>query len=173
MKTPKLKSNTARSVRSRAGRREASPGLDVDKSITSLPRAERTSTSKPFILSVQHSSAVSKKKQKRPTRAQRLRQEKGLERAEVVMDKTEKKVAKSIQRGKLTKARKATWDDLNNKRRTNAYKILQDQAVESMDTSEKGQLEEPKTVGSSAPSVLPALPAQNDKFEHELDGEIT
>jgi hypothetical protein len=42
------------------------------------------------------------------TRAQRLRQEKGLEKAEIVMDRTEKKVAKSVSKEKNAKARKVS-----------------------------------------------------------------
>ncbi|EAS28058.3 uncharacterized protein CIMG_09262 [Coccidioides immitis RS] len=173
MKTPKLKSNRTKSVRSRAARRDASPSVDVDKSIASLPRAERTVLTRPSVLGAQHVAGVSKKKQKRQTRAQRLRQEKGLERAEIVMDKTEKKVAKSMNRGKVVKARKATWDDLN-KRGTNAYKILQDQGPDAMDTSDNER--QPKQRKPAVSSVNPpqlAQPAQTEQFDFELDGEIT
>ncbi|EEP80187.1 predicted protein [Uncinocarpus reesii 1704] len=175
MKTPRLKSSSAKSVRSRSARREASPGLDVDKSVTSLPRAERTAVTRSSVLNAQHDSAVSKKKQKRQTRSQRLRQEKGLERAEVVMDKTEKKLAKSVHKGKVVKARKSTWDDLN-KRGKNAYKILEDQ-VDAMDTDDKeARPKQSKQPGPPPSSVLPApsaQPTQTEMFDHEIDGEIT
>ena len=98
---------TAKSLHSRAARRAVSPSLDVDKSITSLPRPETTISVGTSALGSQHNSGVSKKKKsKQKSRAQKLRQEKGLQRAEIVMDKTEKKVSNSVQRGKRVKARK-------------------------------------------------------------------
>lgn len=98
---------TAKSIHSRAARRAASPSLDVDKSITSLPRPETTVPVETHVLGAQHNSGVSKKnKSKQKTRAQKLRQEKGLQRGENVTDKTEKKVANSVQRGKRVKARR-------------------------------------------------------------------
>jgi Alb1 len=79
---------------------------------------------------------VSKKrmKQKTMSRAQRLRQQKGIERAEIVVDQLERKVASGIRKATKVKARKvrgtsafhvsstdvsqkATWDDLNRNRR--------------------------------------------------------
>lgn len=47
------------------------------------------------------------------TRAQRLRYQKGLERAEENIDKLELKRAKSSGKGKLVKERAKGWDDIN------------------------------------------------------------
>ncbi|KAI1909769.1 hypothetical protein LOZ61_004832 [Ophidiomyces ophidiicola] len=172
MKTPRLKSKGA-STRSRAARRDTSPGVDIDNSLSSLPRAERTSTTTHSVLGARHDSSVSKKKQKRQTRAQRLRQEKGLERAEVVMDKTEQKVAKSLKKGKVVKARRAAWDDLN-KPGSKSYKVLQAQTADSMDTEQNdGQADPAKKTASSVRQMPPTEPMQQEKFDFELDGEIS
>ncbi|KAG8631656.1 hypothetical protein KVT40_000796 [Elsinoe batatas] len=106
----KSKKNRDISVHSRAARRAASPSLDVDKSILDT-KTEKESGG--------HASAyggiLKKKKQKPLSRQQRLRQEKGMERAEQNLDKLSKKVADSHFREKKVKTRNAAWDDLNEK----------------------------------------------------------
>ena len=47
-----------------------------------------------------------KQKQKRMSRAQRMRQQKGMDRAEAVLDQLEIKKARSLNRGKTVKARR-------------------------------------------------------------------
>lgn len=80
-----------------------SPSVDIDKSLTSLPRPET-----PQVLAAHVNSGVTKKKSKSKakTRAQRLRQEKDMQRAEVVMDQMEKKVSKSLEKGRAVNRRK-------------------------------------------------------------------
>ncbi|OJJ61803.1 hypothetical protein ASPSYDRAFT_75810 [Aspergillus sydowii CBS 593.65] len=105
------------SKHSRAARRAASPSLDLDKSLTSLPRAENTPMQRESILADRANAGVSKKqsKAKAKSRAQRLRQQKGMDRAEAIMDQLEIKVAKSENRAKTVKSRRAEWSDLNGK----------------------------------------------------------
>ncbi|KAK5232762.1 hypothetical protein LTR16_012704, partial [Cryomyces antarcticus] len=51
-------------------------------------------------------AGISKRKKQKPmSRQQRLRHQKGLERADIVIDKTEKKIAKSAIKGKVFKER--------------------------------------------------------------------
>jgi hypothetical protein len=88
---------TAVSTRSRAARREASPGINLDKSITS----EKTTKESSEFYSGAHDAGISKKKKQKPlTRAQRMRKEKGLERAEANMDVFHTKKQKSFVRAK-------------------------------------------------------------------------
>ncbi|KAL2838828.1 Alb1-domain-containing protein [Aspergillus pseudoustus] len=105
------------SKHSRAARRAASPSLDLDKSLTSLPRAEKTELHRESILSDRANAGISKKqsKPKAKSRAQRQRQQKGIERAEAIMDQHEIKLAKSNSRAKAVKNRRADWSDLNEK----------------------------------------------------------
>ncbi|KAJ5617013.1 hypothetical protein N7537_002127 [Penicillium hordei] len=112
------------SQRSRAARRAASPSLDLDKSVTSLPRAESPTTTRPSVLADRATSGIQKKQKKndKVSRAQRLRQQKGMDRAEAVMDQLEIKKAKSLARGKTVNSRRADWEDTN--RRTLAFNAL-------------------------------------------------
>jgi len=70
-------------------------------------------------------------------RGQRLRQQKGLDRAEIVMDQLELKVTKSAGKLKTRKERKKEWVDVNSKiDRLSRFGLLQDLAErdgESMD----------------------------------------
>jgi Alb1 len=98
--------NLATSIHSRAARRETSPS-DANKSLESVPRVE-TPKKPSGVLAAQSSAGISKKKSKTKalTRAQRLRQQKGVERAENVVDQLENKVAKSITKAKAIDARR-------------------------------------------------------------------
>ncbi|KAK2748112.1 hypothetical protein FQN57_001235 [Myotisia sp. PD_48] len=179
-KTAKLKSSTkSKSVRSRAARREGSPSLNLDKSLTSLERAEKTAPTIPSVLGAQHGSGVSKKSKKpAKSRAQRLRQEKGLERAEMVMDIKDKKINRSLHKVNGVNARKATWDDLNKKiaRTTRIHNDTEDQDQDDAEVmvtkKRKGKSEVPATKppSGSAPATAPVAMELED---FELDGEIT
>jgi Alb1 len=115
------------SKRSRAARRATSPSIDTDKS---LKRAQPPAETKP--LGLHHGAGVTKRKAKaKPlSHAQRMRREKGLARAEAVLEQREVKVKKSRGREKVVKGRKVsegavcvdtstsnfhqtTWEDIN------------------------------------------------------------
>lgn len=98
----------AQSRHSRAARRDVSPSVDVDKSLRSAPRAESTVIQRESVLSERANSGVTKKqpKAKALSKAQRQRQQKGMEKAEMVVDQLEKKVDRSLTRGKSVKARR-------------------------------------------------------------------
>ncbi|KKZ66464.1 hypothetical protein EMCG_07799 [[Emmonsia] crescens] len=177
-KTPKLKAKTAsKSLHSRAAKRAVSP---TDKSLLkSLPRPEPTPTVKPHVLSAQHNSGITKKsKSKQMTRAQRRRQEKGLERAEFVMDKTEKKLAKSVGKAKVVKERSSTWEEMNQKALAALGKLTSrdegkdDVGVMDEEGESKGTSTGPGPAVSK-PSVALQTAAPVQKFEFEEDGEIT
>ncbi|KAH0427436.1 hypothetical protein KCU90_g7220, partial [Aureobasidium melanogenum] len=100
------------SARSRAARREASPGIDLDKSITS----EKTTKESVDYYPGAHDAGISKKKKQKPmSRAQRMRKEKGLERAEMNMDVLHTKKAKSFVRARRIDDRRVNWDNINDK----------------------------------------------------------
>ncbi|MCJ1386554.1 hypothetical protein MMC17_009680 [Xylographa soralifera] len=123
-KTAKLKNSNKckisaprESVHSRAAKRASSPSINLDKSLKDVKPPSTVSASHPSILSVHNGAGIVKRKGKGKSlsRQQRLRQEKGMERAEAVMDKKEKKVERSAIKGKAVKERSAAWDDLNGK----------------------------------------------------------
>jgi hypothetical protein len=76
--------------------------------VTSLPRAESPSTEGPAVLADRANAGVSKKQKKndKVSRAQRLRAQKGMDRAEAVLDQLEIKKAKSFARARVVDGRR-------------------------------------------------------------------
>jgi len=103
-KVAKSKKTRAVSVHSRAARREASPSAGIDRSLENASGAEDDKLSKKFLSP--HAGGISKKKKsKAMTRQQRVRHERGMERAEADMDKLATKVTKSHKRARNIKSR--------------------------------------------------------------------
>ncbi|KUL91193.1 hypothetical protein ZTR_00672 [Talaromyces verruculosus] len=152
-RTGKLKKKST-SVHSRAARRGNSPS-DVDRSLESMPRVEAP-TKAAGVLAAHANAGVSKKKvNKKLTRSQRLRQQKGIERGEMLFDRLEAKVEKAkTAYSKVVSARKVQWEDLNGKQ-AKAAKILQ-QAQDNDDE----RMEEDEKLSSAAPIISnkPAVP---------------
>ena len=92
-------------MHSRAARRATSPSINTDKSLKTVKVPDT-----PAKLPVHRGAGVTKRKAKaKPlSRQQRLRQEKGLERAVAVMDQTERKVERSTRRGKTANERRVS-----------------------------------------------------------------
>ncbi|KAJ5952565.1 Ribosome biogenesis protein Alb1 [Penicillium vulpinum] len=130
------------SQRSRAARRAASPSLDLDKSVTSLPRVESPNT-RPSILADRSAGVQKKNKNDKASRNQRLRHQKGMERAEAVMDQLEIKKAKSVARGKTVNSRRADWEDMN--RKTFAFTALQQDDDDEDDEDDDAMAEDSAT----------------------------
>ncbi|KAF1957758.1 hypothetical protein CC80DRAFT_442665 [Byssothecium circinans] len=115
-KTAKIKKKQS-TLHSRAARRAVSP---TDHSLTksapktrdSVSPAPDASSAKPHVLAARN-AGISKSKSKPLKRAQRLRQQKGMERAEENMDKLELKRAKSFGKEKKVKQRAKAWDEVN------------------------------------------------------------
>lgn len=89
----------------RAARRAATP---EDKSLAALPRAESPTAQRPSLLAERANAGVQKKKKenKKISRAQRMRQQKGMERAEAVLDQLEIKKSRSDKRAINIKTRR-------------------------------------------------------------------
>jgi hypothetical protein len=109
----------ATSIHSRAAKRASSPGIDLDKSLKDLKPPVDAKKQRPSVLAVHQGAGVTKKskngrKSVLSAKAKR-RQEKGLDRAEAVMDKKEKKVEKSKGRARTVQERAKAWEELNKK----------------------------------------------------------
>ena len=109
----------AGSVHSRAAKRASSPSIDTDKSLKNIKPPIESKNLRPSVLAVRHGAGVSKKskngrKSVLSAKARR-RQERGLDRAEAVMDKKEKKVEKSKGKARNVQERAKAWDELNKK----------------------------------------------------------
>lgn len=103
-KVAKSKKTRAVSVHSRAARRAASPSAGIDRSLENASGPEDEKLSKKFLSP--HAGGVTKKKKSKPmTRQQRVRQEKGMQRAEADLDKLATKVTKSHKKAKNIKSR--------------------------------------------------------------------
>jgi len=172
MKVPKVKKR-AISMHSRAARRAGSPSLDVDKSLLALDRPEQDHTPKtPKVLGV-HDSGIKKKRGKQMTRQQRLRQQKGMERADAVQHKMEKKVEDSVVRSKKIKDRAAAWEELNEKATAEVTKPKQKVArvveFETSAGSKEPVQDQQKTIEAVLEEVagskddIPAVDAPTDK----------
>lgn len=119
LETILIKFDLASSVHSRAAKRASSPSIDTDKSLKNVKPPTESKSHRPSVLAVHQGAGVSKKsrngrKSVLSAKAKR-RQEKGLDRAEAVMDKKEKKVEKSKGKARTVQERAKAWDDLNKK----------------------------------------------------------
>ncbi|KAJ5966154.1 hypothetical protein N7481_012868 [Penicillium waksmanii] len=158
----------------RAARRAATP---EDKSIAALPRADSPTTSRPSLMADRANIGVSKKKKNNSkiTRAQRLRQQKGLERAEAVSDQLQIKKSKSLVRAKAIKTRSAEWEDTN--RTASAFAALQqdDEDEEDEEDDEDAAMAEDKPQQKPRANVF-ATPTEledADPAPVDEDDEIT
>jgi hypothetical protein len=104
-------------VHSRAARRAASPSIDLHKKLKKTTRdstsPSRPSQAKPHALAAQNAGIQKKQKKGNMTRAQRLRHQKGLERAEDVLAKRHVNVVKSLRKMDNIKERAKGWEDVN------------------------------------------------------------
>jgi hypothetical protein len=108
-----------RSIHSRAAKRASSPSIDTDKSLKDVKPPAESLNFRPSILAIHQGAGVTKKskngrKSVLSSKAKR-RQERGMDRAEAVMDKNEKKVEKSRGRARTVQERSKAWDELNRK----------------------------------------------------------
>ncbi|KAI9792645.1 MAG: hypothetical protein M1835_007706 [Candelina submexicana] len=165
-KTPQLKKHSkSTSIRSRSAKRASSPSLNLDKSLKSAKPPPSSSNYRPSVLSAHHDGGISKKSKKaKPiSRQRRLRQEKGIERAEAVMGKTEKKVIKSIGKQRVIKSRRAAWDEHNER-------IVASKEVEDLDKGSKLQSSAQKSASDTDSSMTPERePVANVTAPTEID----
>ncbi len=85
--------------------------MDIDRSLKEAPRA---SDATPVLAARPNGGITKAKKKVKPMkRGQRARQERGLARAEVVMDRLAKKVDSVQSREKKRRERRAIWEDVN------------------------------------------------------------
>jgi hypothetical protein len=107
------------SIHSRAAKRASSPSIDTDKSLKDVKPPAESLSFRPSILAIHQGAGVTKK-QKHGRKSvlsskAKQRQERGLDRAEAVMDKNEKKIERSRGRARTVQERSKAWDELNRK----------------------------------------------------------
>lgn len=169
-------------MHSRAARRAASPSIDLDKKLKQTTRdsasPSRPSQVKPHALAAQNAGIQKKAKKGNMTRAQRLRHQKGLERAADILDKRQVKVVKSLGKEKNIKERSKGWEDVNGeskkKKKTGGLDDENDDAEQKADrewvSDEDMDDQAPAEVqglGKELDSAVPAsisLPVEEDEL---------
>lgn len=153
-------------MHSRAARRAASPSINLDKKLKQTTRdstsPSRPSQAKPHALAAQNAGIQKKNKKGTMTRAQRLRHQKGLERAAANLDKREVKVVKSLGKEKTIKERSKGWEDVNDepnpkKKKTTAVDDLEgetEQARKEREWVSDEEMDDTETAAQE-PSSLP------------------
>ncbi|KAF2995673.1 hypothetical protein E8E13_002543 [Curvularia kusanoi] len=173
-KTAKLKKKQA-APHSRAARRAASPSIDLPKDLKTKTRdshsPSRPSEAKHHVLSAQ-SAGISKKKNTKMTRSQRMRAEKAMERAADDMDKWELKKAKSIEKAASIKDRAKMWEDINGeseqKKKKSAFAVLAEEGGAAKERVWGGDAVMDESVGVSAEKPAEASSVAAPVVEDEL-----
>lgn len=180
----------APSVHSRAARRATSPSINTDKSLKDVQPPSDVNN-RPSVLGIHQSAGVSKKakrgrKSVLSTKARR-RHERGLERAEEIVDRTALKIQKSKRSAAEIASRKKAWDAVNGdaaapKASVNMFAGLvggddgdddDDDDVEEVDNfdDEMGDAEQGAAAGATktkAAAPAPAPPPQDDDDDEEI-----
>ena len=104
------------SKHSRAARRATSPGIDTDKSLKDIKAPVKSASERHTILGIHQSAGVTKKQKKTgrnlSARA-RKRQEKGLDRAAAIIERTATKVERSKSQSRVIQSRSKEWTEIN------------------------------------------------------------
>ncbi|POS83705.1 hypothetical protein EPUL_003084 [Erysiphe pulchra] len=121
-----LASKKAASLHSRAARRLTSPSIDLDKSLKYIKPPSYTKKSRPSILEIHQGAGVNKKakthrKSVLSAKARR-RNEKGLDHAVAVLERTEKKIKKSKVKARVSQERSINWEEVNKQMETQKAK---------------------------------------------------
>ncbi|KAK3945010.1 Alb1-domain-containing protein [Diplogelasinospora grovesii] len=106
----------APSRHSRAARRATSPGIDTDKSLKNVKPPSESIDRRPAVLAAHHQGGIHKAKTGRKavlSSKARKRQEKSMDRAEAIMDRTALKVQKSKGHAKVIQIRRKPWEEIN------------------------------------------------------------
>jgi hypothetical protein len=144
-------------VHSRAAKRASSPSIDTDKSLKNVKPPTESKSHRPSILAVHQSAGVSKKskhgrKSVLSAKAKR-RQERGMDRAEVVMDKIEKKVEKSKGKARTVQERAKAWEELN--KNVLAAKTQTKGALEKENLDDEDEMQDDVEIGDATAGELP------------------
>ncbi|RYP48792.1 hypothetical protein DL768_005385 [Monosporascus sp. mg162] len=134
----------APSKHSRSARRATSPSIDTDKSLKDVKPPGESINHRPSILAIHHGAGVSKKTKKSRNLSfkARRRQGKAQDRAAAVIERTERKVAKSKGQARTMQTRRKTWDDINVQIPKSKKKSDKDQDAEGEDEDSGSELDD-------------------------------
>ncbi|CAK7240012.1 MAG: hypothetical protein STHCBS139747_001447 [Sporothrix thermara] len=108
----------APSKHSREARRATSPGIDLDKSLKNVKPPQESVNFRPSILGIHQAAGVSKRIKKQGRKSvlsakARRRQERGLDMAAAVMERTAQKVQRSKSNARAVQSRSKEWTEIN------------------------------------------------------------
>lgn len=103
------------SKHSREARRATSPGIDTDKSLKNVKPPAESINQRPSILAIHQGAGVTKKTKRGRNLSSRARRraEKGQDKAVAVMERKEKKIAKSKGSSRNIQYRRKAWEEIN------------------------------------------------------------
>jgi hypothetical protein len=169
-------------IRSRASRRQTSPGINADKSLKELSPSRESN-----ILAPRPNAGVSKRKGKtQKSSKQKQRDAKRQDRAEAVMSKMEVKVGLKVKRSKVINERKGEWGVVNGEGREARRLAVIGGAKDEDDwqdveegkqegEEEGGEMEEvvvhDNVVAAPAGAIQPELPVANTGIQDETIDE--
>lgn len=162
-------------MHSRAAKRASSPSIDTDKSLKNVQPPTESKSHRPSVLAVHQSAGVSKKakngrKAVLSAKAKR-RQERDMDRAEAVMDRTEKKLLKSKVRARSVQDRAKAWEELN-KSVLDAAKKQSALEKENLDEEEDGwgdiEVDDAPAAEAPVPAQSIPLPEPTEDGDEEI-----
>ncbi|EAQ86566.1 hypothetical protein CHGG_07819 [Chaetomium globosum CBS 148.51] len=177
------------SIHSRAARRATSPGIDTDKSLKQVRPPQESIDRRPAVLAARQEGGVTKKaktgrKAVLSTRARR-RQERSMDKAEAIMDRTAVKVQKSKGHARVIHGRRKTWEEVNReafeleeqrKLGKKAKARMEEDAAVAAFYADDGDAEmegaeddgEVAVAGDAGPASIPAVAVPVDVVEEDI-----
>ncbi|KAK4219369.1 Alb1-domain-containing protein [Rhypophila decipiens] len=151
------------SIHSRAARRETSPSINTDKSLKFVTPPQDPADKRPTVLGAHHNGGVTKssKRKQRLSSKQRRRQEKSMDKAEAIMDRTVKKVEKSKGQAKVIYSRRRTWEEVNS------------EAIEEISGAKPKKMKFSKELQAEDEYVRKFLADDGDEEMEEVDDDNT
>ncbi|KAL0943686.1 uncharacterized protein CTRU02_201573 [Colletotrichum truncatum] len=176
------KKNRQPSIHSRAARRATDLDIDTDKSLKNVKPPTEIADHRPSVLAAQHNSGVSKKTKNRKSQMSakaKKRNEKAMDRAEAIMERTANKIEKSKSHSRRIQARSKGWEDINKDKRFQK-KFPDEEDLEQEERKDRQQItagkdwetdeemdgadEEDAPANNAAQASLP----QTDDFDEEI-----
>lgn len=105
------------SKHSRAARRDVAIDINTDKSLKEARAPLQSVDRRPAVLAAHHTGGITKKKTGRksvPSSKARKRQERSMDKAEAIIERTHTKVQKSKASAKVIDVRRKPWEQINN-----------------------------------------------------------
>ncbi|KAF4120637.1 Alb1 [Geosmithia morbida] len=166
--------NKSPTKNSRAARWASSP-TNMDKSLKDVSLPQNTSgPQRPSVLAAHHSAGVQKKVKRKSqmTSKARKRQERSMQMAEAVLERTSKKVERSIDRGRNVQRRSKGWDEINKEAEAHGVKLVDVEDAETQADKDWETDEEPTPAAATVPIIDARESVDDDGYIAVDDDDI-